>query len=913
MAMDFPCFDDIPKELHQDALRLWEHSPLFASLMRDASSNIVRQVFQTKENAVLPQANHTWFPKTDACEPDDCMRHLRTLKRNAMRHIIWWELGIHGDIERSYHAISATASALLRQALDMTERLMAPRFGRLKETSFCVIGLGKLGGQELNLGSDIDLLFVWQGDGRSEGGRKSVPVNEYYHYFSRMLIRLLSEWTEDGLVWPVDMRLRPGGDGSAICLNLEATLSHYLEYGQTWERAMLIKARPIAGDLALGKAFVAGVSPFIYRRYLDYSSVAALADMKRRIDAQAGLKAVDAGFDVKKGRGGIREIEFIIQSLQLIHGGRDASLQVNESKHALNLLADKGLIEKSEARGLVEAYLFWRRVEHAIQARKGEQTQLLPQDYQSYLETVLATQNIQHQMLKHSRFVASSFQDKVLPITNNNECDNTSWLHGDCLQKFTTLKEDDKTNIKQSLQHIDKQLLRGILPERSRQHIETILQIAMPQWLKSKNGVYAVQAFADLLHAISGRATWIDLLATHRATLDWLIDVLSASRYLSSHLIKNPSWLEWPLENERGEVEIKRLCTRIDRLENYADEEQFLRDLGKLVDQARVQCALTIHAEHSNVLAIGGWLADIADSTTRACLRSALYQLHLPADFGLVALALGKHGSREMGLVSDLDMVFVLTEKPNLEINGRSAREWAQRLGRRMIRQITGNPPFGAGYEFDARLRPSGNSGVLVTTLEGFYDYQTHDAQTWEHQALCRARAITGSKHARQQVMDVVHTVITQPHDYEALAQDIWNMRKKMLKHLSSKDSSVINLKHDKGGLVDIEFLAQFSRLMFGGSHEGTVLTLQNIPKKAQEAWKEAGKSLASAYLNYRQMENILRVELWQSIGKLPNQADTEVWKVLQTRMPDITPLVLKNIMADVHNTFLQLLHIHEP
>ena len=904
---NIPCADGLPKDLRVRVEHVLAHSSLFTSLMRDVSAEDCFQLLKAKGKAILPEQNDVWFPPLQSDNVDACMQHLRQLKQHAMRHIIWWELGLFADMQDSYHSISDTASALLSQAVVMAEDLIAPRFGKLEDFSFCVIGLGKLGGRELNLGSDVDLLFVWQGEGNTQGGRKSVPAKEYYLHYSRMLIRLISELTHDGRVWPVDMRLRPGGDGAAICLNLDATLSHYLEYGQTWERAMLIKARAVAGDMALGQAFIDGIAPFVYRKYLDYSSVAALADMKRRIDAQAGSLTIQAGYDVKKGKGGIREIEFMIQSLQLMHGGRNLELRQYEGKKALDVLVQYGYLPEQEAGELFDAYIFWRKIEHAIQARKGEQTQLLSDDYEDYLQQVLDTKDVQQQMLDNSQWVASVFETRVLPLTAEDEHKQSSWLQGKALAEVQCLSDADKTSATHILQQIDKQLMRGLLPERSYQQVEKILQVAMPLWLDKGKAVDAVQALADLLHAISGRATWLDLLATHQGTRDWLIDILSASKYLSAQMITNPAWLEWPLESERGELEIQRLCVSIHALDG-ADEEVFLRELGRLVDQARLQCALHIHADQEDPLIIGAWLADVADVVTQACLRSSLNQLKLPDDFGLIALAMGKHGSREMGLVSDLDMVFVLAEDPNQNINGRSMREWAQRLGRRMIRQITAMPPFGAGYEFDARLRPSGNSGVLVTTLAGFKDYQLSEAQTWEHQVLCRARAVTGSEEARQQVMDIVSEVIQQPRDFKGLAADVWQMRQKMFEHLSSKNEDIINLKQDKGGLVDIEFLAQFSRLMFGGEHQGTIAILENIPSDAPKAWREHGLTLAEVYLQYRQLENIVRVELWASIGHLPTDAAHETWRCLQQRAAIDSPQLLQDTMNDVHGIFLKLL-----
>ena len=908
--MDFACLENASDVLRNNAQRLLRISPLFEALMRTADENEYQLIFQDEVHAVLPDKREVWFPTLDSRDLAECMRHLRLLKQKSMRHIIWWELGIHADIEASYQAITHVAEALLQQAVEMAERLIAPRFGVLNGGKFCVIGLGKLGGSELNLGSDVDPLFVWQAEGNTEGGRNSVSAKEYYNHLSRMLIKLMSEPTELGIVWPVDMRLRPGGDGAAICLNLDATLSHYLEYGQTWERAMLIKARPVAGNVALGKAFIEGISSFVFKRYLDYTSVAALADMKRRIDMQAGHAEIAEGFDVKRGTGGIREIEFIIQSMQLLHAGRDTSLRVQEGKSALNLLHKKGFLPVEEVERLFESYCFWRRVEHAVQARKGEQTHVLPSDYEAYLSEALGIRQIKQAMLKHSAYVKEIFTERILPVSDIH-ASSQSWLVGSCLDDYPALNESKRDMMQKALTQMDEQLLRGLLPERSRKQVEIILSVAMPYWLDDVNGEQAANAFSSLLHSIAGRATWIDLLATHRGALMWLIGVLSASRYLVEHIVNNPSWLEWPLASERGGTEIEALCEKLDALQGNEDEGELLASLGHLVDQARVQCALTVDAHETDSVMIGAWLANVADAAVQTCLRASLFQLKLPDDFPMVALALGKHGSREMGLVSDLDIVFVLAGDPGVEINGRSSREWAQRLGRRMIRQLTDNPPFGAGYEFDARLRPSGNSGVLVTTLDGFHDYQLHEAHTWEHQALCRARAVTGSRDVRAKVMVVVQEVLDMPRDKQTLATDILKMRQKMLDHLASKTKTIINLKHDAGGLVDIEFLAQYACLAFSSQQAGHYLTVQsllNLPDSAPKVWREASKMLAETYVSYRQMENALRVELWQSIGKLSVDSEAPEWETMHRHASIKSPQALQQTMQQVHAYFHQLL-----
>jgi len=263
-----------------------------------------------------------------------------------------------------------------------------------------------------------------------------------------------------------------------------------------------------------------------------------------------------------------------------------------------------------------------------------------------------------------------------------------------------------------------------------------------------------------------------------------------------------------------------------------------------------------------------------------------------------------------MGLVSDLDMVFILVHDNPTETGpkGKSYREWSQRVGRRMIQHLTLQPPFGAGFEFDARLRPSGESGILVTTIEGFRHYQTNEAQTWEHQALCRARPVTGSDETRQRVADCIRDILARPRDIATLKTEVLAMRKKMEEHLSSKDSAQINLKQDAGGLVDIEFLAQYARLAFGGEQIGTVPVLQNLPASAPQQWHAASSGLIDAFFAYRRMENALRVHLWASVGRLPADDAASEWETLRRHAPVKCVDDLKQMMQQVRESFLELM-----
>ncbi|MES0371968.1 MAG: bifunctional [glutamate--ammonia ligase]-adenylyl-L-tyrosine phosphorylase/[glutamate--ammonia-ligase] adenylyltransferase [Mariprofundaceae bacterium] len=908
----------VPK--FEDSIRhLADISPLFIELMRTATDSEIESLFQPKESAQLPDGNPPWIPDESLSNVNDAMLALRACKKRGMRHFLWWELALHADIEKSAKHLAIWASALLHASYNIATELLKARYGRIEEGHFTIIGLGKLGGVELNLGSDVDILFIWDVPSKTastttSGGRQAVAPQEYYQHLSRMIIKLMGEHSVGGIVWPVDMRLRPGGDGSAICLNLDATLDHYCDYGQTWERAMLVKAAPVAGDLDLGQAFIEGVRPFIYRRYLDYTTVQALAKMKQRIDAQGNLHEISEGFDVKRGRGGIREIEFFIQSLQLLHGGRNPDLRSQPSMQSLTRLCEHGVIQPEDRESLEAAYRFWREVEHAIQSRKGEQTHKLPSDFEAYLNSALDSQDILASMNSHAEIVHTLFADQFAEVDLGDNS-GIQWLELEekaLSEQLNEFGDEGLHRTRIALKKMNTQLDRGILPERSRQQVEKILNYSMEAWRADANGVQAIEQLANLFQNIAGRATWVDLLATHENVLQWLVSMLSASNYVAEHLVKNPSWLEWPIEEERGGGRIETILKQLEALDPKSlDEELFLADLGRLTDQARLTCAVEIASDNeADPQLIGRWLSDCADRATAAAQKLALSQLGLPDDFPIVAVAMGKHGSRTMGLVSDLDMVFLFICDDPSEIGhkGRSMRDWAQRIGRRMIQHLSLNPPFGAGFEFDSRLRPSGAKGALVTTLHNFEEYQLHEAQAWEHQALTRARAVTGSDTNQNSVTKIVSHVLNQTRDLKQLADEVLSMRKKMVEHLSSKDSGHINIKQDPGGLVDIEFLAQYARLAFGGDEKGTVGIFGQLPDSAPAVWNNATNLLIETFIDYRRMENALRVHLWESVGRLPADDSASEWETLRRHAPIKNVSELKQRMMQIRELFLKLL-----
>ena len=904
------------KDQESAARHLLSVSPYFEDLMRDADKREWRAVLRDGKHCELPDPLDKWAIDPGG-EPDvsTWQKVLREHKKRGLRRIIWWELGAHQDVMASARALSDLAGQLLQTALKMATRMLAERHGVIPGGSFCILGLGKLGGSELNLGSDIDLIFVWSAANEGSDGRLSLDPIAYYQRLSRAILKLMDEVTADGRAWITDMRLRPGGVSGPICLSLDATLNHYEGYGQTWERAMLIKARPVAGDADVGRAFVEGIRPFVYRRYLDYTTVHALAEMKARIDKQAGQADIEQGFDVKRGFGGIREIEFLIQSMQLLHGGRDPDLRIQGSLPALERLRLAGHIETEHAEGLAATYRLWRRVEHALQARKGEQTHKLPADAEQYLDSALNESGILTAARKQAGEVHAYFNRQlasVLPGVGNADDSWLDYSEDDIRVRLAGEDEDDARRIAHALAEIQALSRRGLLPERSMGQIRMIVDDGLRVWEGDANRVQAVESLAELFKHIAGRATWIDLLAAHEGARRWLFDALAASRYIASHVVKDPSWLEWPLQQERGLGRIQRVHSQLGQLiDDEPDDEQLMADVGRLVDAGRLTTAMAITADEADPLTAGEWQAKTADLAIAVLLRLCLRQFKLPHDFPFVCLALGKQGSMEMGLVSDLDLVFLLCHDDPAASgpDGRSMREWAQRIGRRLIAHLTTASPYGAGFELDARLRPSGESGVLVTTLQGFLNYQQHEAHTWEHQALCRARPVAGPPEAMEKAQDALNKALANPRDPDQLVQDVLAMREKMIEHLASHDENIINLKQDAGGLVDVEFLAQYARLRFGGHQTGTVATLRSLTKgKVPHVWRQNAEWLAQTYLDYRQMENALRVQLWRSIGKLSVEATAPEWETMRRHTMVKSPEALIQRMQQVRALFQQLL-----
>jgi len=356
--------------------------------MQESNDEECFQLFVPKERCLLPHQHKECIPQIDASlSLKQTMKRMRQCKNKGLRHTLWWEIGVSGSVLRSACSLSLWADHFLQTAIIQAEHLLHPQFGHMEGGRFCIIGLTKLGGVELNLKSHLNLLFIWDSPSLYSNGAEKIPAQDFYTRKAKLIIQMMSEVTEDGLVWPVDMQLRPEGQTSPICQNLSTTLNHYHHHGKTWERMMLTKARAVAGNLDLADQFIEKVQPFIYRAHMDYSTIQDLTDMKNVIDTdtQKAPTDIQTGFNIKYGKGSIREIEFTVQSLQLLHAKRYPQLQLTNSMDTLAALQNSGLLSNTKAQELHRSYVVWRMIEHALQARLGEQNYFLENDYESYL------------------------------------------------------------------------------------------------------------------------------------------------------------------------------------------------------------------------------------------------------------------------------------------------------------------------------------------------------------------------------------------------------------------------------------------------------------------------------------------------------------------------------------------------
>ncbi|MDO5542468.1 MAG: bifunctional [glutamate--ammonia ligase]-adenylyl-L-tyrosine phosphorylase/[glutamate--ammonia-ligase] adenylyltransferase [Acinetobacter sp.] len=770
------------------------------------------------------------------------MKTLRILRARLMFRWIWQDANQLTDVVTLTQELSDFADICVQVAKDFARIPLVAKHGEPlgyngKVQDLIVVAMGKHGAQELNLSSDIDLIFAFDEQGETNG-RKCIEVQQFCILWGQKLIYLLDHITADGFVFRVDMRLRPWGDGSALAISHVALEKYLSQHGREWERYAWIKARIITGGQE-GDELLEMTRPFVFRKYVDYTAFEAMREMKAMIEREVQRRNIED--NIKLGAGGIREVEFIVQVFQLIYGGSKLELQDRQCLVSLRHLGEAELLEPQAVLDLEDAYLFLRRVEHAIQALNDQQSQALPTepelrarisdtlgfaDWDSFMQTL------------NEKRVKVIYQFEHL--IKENEPDSLLENYSQLEKQLDAVLDDQAKNLVHEFWygHAIKKLTAKAL-----QRLKTFWPHLIEAVLQSENPQMALMRLMPLVESVLRRTVYLVMLIESKGALQRLVKMATVSPWICEELTQYPVLLDEFLSMDfelpkRSDLE-DSLRQQLLRIE--LDEVEDLMRVLRLFKKSNV---LTVAASdvlaESHLMKVSDALTDIAEVTANAALQLA-YQMIVkkhgyPLDSegqccglehnAFAIIGYGKVGGIELGYGSDLDVVFIHNMDEQADTDGIkpiSGFEFAMRVARKFVSLMTTQTLDGRVYDVDTRLRPSGDAGLLVTSLRAFEQYQLKSAWLWEHQALVRARSIAGEQCLRDKFEVLRCQILTQPRDEAYVRSEVLKMRQKMKDHLGSskeqKKDGIFHLKQDAGGIVDIEFMAQYAVLAWSGSN----------------------------------------------------------------------------------------------
>ena len=793
------------------------------------------------------------------------LRHLRTL---LMMRWIWQDALQMIALEQLTDELSEFADGCISFAKDYTYQHLIKQYGEptfinaqgnLQIDDMAIMAMGKLGAHELNLSSDIDLIFVHQARGETNGnkakGTRSIDNKRFMTRLGQGIIKLLDNKTADGFAFRVDMRLRPWGDGSDLAIHLSALQKYFALHGRAWERFAWLKARVVGQiDQPFYDELQALIKPFVFRYYVDYSAFSALREMKSLIQNQVAQREdLD---NIKLGAGGIRDVEFIVQAFQLIYGGRHPQLQVKSCLQSMQVLCELRYLEPSTYEQLQAAYRFLRRLEHGIQAINDQQTQRLPHDphWQHNLAMTLGFDNwegLLDTLNQHRHNVNVPFERMVterhVPDQEENDL-KPERLDEQIARLYEVLTEENS----ELLQEFWQSKMVANLSDEARERLDdaypVIVHALLAHQEQQQLANTALPRLIALLEAICRRSIYLVMIAENpNATIE-LIPMLSASPWIAKELAQYPvlldSFLQQRYRHLPDKLELRDILRQQLLRVEPNDEEELLSVLRLFKkNQVLAVAASDVLAERP-IMKVSDSLTYIAEVVLEAALERAFAELVkrygypigqdgdpvTEADCGFAIIGYGKLGGLELSYSSDLDLVFLHKIKEQGMTTGEksvSGMKFAARLVQKLMNYLNTQTRDGRAYEIDMRLRPSGNAGMMVVSCHAFETYQFDKAWSWEHQALVRARAICGDRRVTAQFCDIRRNVLALPRTIEQVRSEVTSMRIKMQKHLGTtqweQQAGKFHLKQDAGGIVDIEFLAQFAVLAY--SHEYLSLT----------------------------------------------------------------------------------------
>ncbi|MDD7569883.1 MAG: bifunctional [glutamate--ammonia ligase]-adenylyl-L-tyrosine phosphorylase/[glutamate--ammonia-ligase] adenylyltransferase [[Actinobacillus] rossii] len=853
------------------------HPNTAAILQSIAMSDFVAEVFKKQPHflakcwQVLPQLqdcenyqvrlNHL----LEQVENDEQLNQvLRQFRNREMAKLSICQTLNLGTVEEIFIRLSQLAESLIIGARDWLYKQACVEMGTPMDAEgniqqLYILGMGKLGGFELNFSSDIDLIFTYPNNGETVGARRSIDNQKFFTRLGQRLINALDQFTPDGFVYRTDMRLRPFGDSGALALSFTAMETYYQEQGRDWERYAMIKGRILGADPTDPnvKHLRQLLRPFIYRRYIDFSVIQSLRDMKGKIEREVRRRGlVD---NIKLGAGGIREIEFIVQVFQLIRGGREACLQQHELLKLLPEIERLQLLSPEQRQNLQNAYLFLRRVENVLQAINDKQTQLLPTSDLDRQRIVAAmseyTQWNADQMAETVRYNMTNWDDfyAILQIHHQKVRSVFDALIGDDNEKATTdqdnewadflendfnhddlvavLNENGITDDSDEIDHILTQFRTSLahrsIGSRGREVLGQLMPNLLTQVFAHQEYRILLPRMLNIIEKIVSRTTYLELLHENAHALKQLIELCVQSQMIAEQVARHPILLDELLYSQTL-LNPPPFTQYADELHQYLlrlpddDEEQYINALRQFKQTILLRVAAADIMNVLPVMKVSDHLTYLAEAIINAVVNLAWQQVtarfgvpeHLaPNEKGFLVIGYGKLGGIELGYKSDLDLVCLYKHSDSWTVGGKKqidSHQFYLRLVQKIISIFSMNTNAGVLYEVDMRLRPSGDAGLLCCSLNAFEEYQQKEAWTWEKQALVRSRAVYGSTELRQHYEQLRQRVLSTPRDIENLKTDVREMRQKMYEHLANHNDDKFNIKTDPGGITDIEFIAQY-------------------------------------------------------------------------------------------------------
>ncbi len=901
---------------------------------------------QVKDKVFRAEIIHQFEQFCDISDVDEArvMQLLRLFRRTQSAAIAVLELSREMPVDSSSLRISLLADCLISAARYWCHQQACLRFGKPEpgpsgESELLILAMGKLGGLELNFSSDIDLIFFYPEDGMTSVNEfpdaRQVDNSRFFRYVATQLIKLLDEATQDGFVFRVDMRLRPYGESGAIVMSLTQAEEYYQEQGREWERFAMLRARITSGS-SDDRVFLNNIiQPFSFRRYVDYGVIDSIRSMKQMILREVRRKGLTN--NIKLGAGGIREVEFIVQSLQLIQGGRDKRLQEKNTLKVLPLLVDAKLLAASTADELSGAYRFLRRLEHCIQELAEKQTQQLPENEQEQQSLVIAM-NVKdwaellaqlsevQQRVNHCFTELFDEEQREEALQQDDFFQSLAEGHVSACQLQNKLKTQHQLVLSEKVASefiqrvnlfLEQQTVKN-LSSRGTRRLSAFFPALLVRCLLCESPVMALNRLLKVIQAILKRTAYLELFAENPPILQQLVDLAGRSDWVVRRLsdypilfdeLLYPNSLYEPLQAGDLKSELQQALLRADE----SDEEELLDTLRTFKQTNELRVAAALLAERLNISQVSRYLTQLAEVILQSSLDLCWNLLRLkyglpaglsgqPGDYGFAIVGYGKLGGEELGFGSDLDLVFLYNQSVDGVTTGKraiSCSRFYTRLAQKLIHFLSIRTNLGFLYEVDMRLRPSGASGLLVSHIDAYHEYQTESAWTWEHQALVRARYVAGDINLKVEFELVRQKTLIKPVNIQKLKKDVVTMRNKMREALLKVAPGKVDLKQTQGGLVDIEFLSQYFCLSYYSDSYNDNHSDNQLPTNTVEGLKLAANEkrltkadvrlLIDCYRHYRNqlnemalMEKTVMVE-----QKIFENALSQVKKIWQEILPD--------------------------